>query len=268
MIDILHQKPLLGRQINRGHPLSVGLIGSFLFNEKTGITIWDSFGTFGTQSIIGTPDWQVTPQEHGLRTDDDQHIDFSNQLTNFITDKFTVVWIGTPVQLTSSFRRFFFGQYDIGAGSDFDWGLYLSAAFNVTFFVVTGGTVSINSTNNLVVGTSAHLVGRYDGANVSIWLNGIKEGEDVQTGNVASNSLFHLGGQWFGAATPCNLITSTLHIYKKALTDDEIEWIFREPYAMFQQNRVRWFSVGAPPAGNVPTGALWGPLGGPMRGVA
>ena len=41
MIDILHQKPLLGRQINWAHPLAKGLVAGWVFNEGSGNKVYD-----------------------------------------------------------------------------------------------------------------------------------------------------------------------------------------------------------------------------------
>ena len=245
-------KPVLGSQLNLGHPLSTGLVGLWLFNEGSGNKVFDLSGNGNTGTYTGTPDWGAGFYGPQVRCDDDQYITFANKATDYITDKFSVVWIGTPAQLTADIRRFFVGQYEFD-DANYDWGLYIQTDYTVTFFVYTSSGVFSTTTSNLSVGVKSHIVGTYDGANLRIYFDGILQDTDAQTGNVAGVYDFKLGHTW--QETHSNVKTDLLNVYNCALSASEIALLYREPFAMFERDPIElWVgSVGAgAPAVTIP----------------
>ena len=97
--------------------------------------------------------------------------------------------------------------------------------------------ISSTSTSNLSVGEKVCIIGRYDGANVSIWWNGVKEDEDAQTGNVMGDYDFKLGHTWSGTEY-ADIKTDYLSIYNRALSASEIALLNPEPFCGF-----RWTSI-------------------------
>ncbi len=57
MIDLLHQKPLLGRQINWAHPLARGLVAYWVFNEGSGNKVYDIASHRYDLDFINAPTW-------------------------------------------------------------------------------------------------------------------------------------------------------------------------------------------------------------------
>lgn len=193
-------------------------------------------------TIVGTPDWQRTQHGYGLRHDDDQYVTFSERPASQFTDQFTIFWFGAPVQLTADLRRFFVGQYEAN-DNDYDYGLYVgSAPYFVAFFVRNAATAAVNSvsTSTLSVGVPAVVCGRYDGANLSIWFNGVKEDEDAQTGNVQNSFDFKIGHTW-GTGTYADVETRMLCVFPRALADAKIVRLSADPLYMIRPRRRTYF---------------------------
>ena len=54
-----HQKPRLGMQLNRRHPLAKGLVGCWVMNEATGNKVFDLSGNGNTGSFESSTAWVV-----------------------------------------------------------------------------------------------------------------------------------------------------------------------------------------------------------------
>ena len=227
------QKPPMGWPLDYDSGL-VPNAGFWPMPEGSGNKVFDLSGNGNTGTYMGTPDWGAGFYGSQVRCDDDQYITFANKATDYFTDQFTVVWIGTPARLISSVRYFFVGQYEFD-GIDYDWGLYLNADGTVHFFVRNAATDAVfsTSTSSVVVGTKVCIVGRYDGVNLSNWFNGVKEDEDAQTGNVQGSFDFKLG-HTYGTTAYADVKTDVLAIYNRALSDFEIPLLCREPFCMFK----------------------------------
>ena len=225
------------------------LPGGWLLNENSGDEVHNSGGYVNTGTITGTPDWGLNSFETTLRHDDNQYITFAKKATGYITDNFTVLWIGSPVQLAPAIRTFFVGQYQ-SDGPGYDWGFYISAAYWPYFFVRNVGGVGLNvgDTVALNVGQVYCLVGRYDGINISIWVDGIKKGQNAQTGNVQGNFPFKLGHK-YSTDYYSDIKTNVLYFFDHALPDPEILRLYSRPFYRFDRPARPLYHVAAgPPA--------------------
>ncbi len=102
---------------------------------------------------------------------------------------------------------------------------------------------------------------------LKIYLDGVERASDTASNNPNQAVPIHNISRGSGGGAQYDGTMYYAYRWNRVIAPSETMWIHREPYAMFQQeSRVQLFSVGAPPAGNAPTGALWGPLGGPLRG--
>lgn len=203
--------------------LWTGLVGAWApFLGATGNKVLDWSGNGNTGTYTGTPDWGAGFYGPQVRCDDDQYITFANKATDYITDKFTVVWIGTPVQLEALIRQFFVGQYEPD-GADYDWGLYINANFTVNIFTRNaGGTAKwAQSTSSLSVGTKTCIAGTYDGTTIRIYFDGVEQDTEPQTGNVQGSHSFKLG-HLYNTTRYCDIKTDFLGVYNRALSASEI----------------------------------------------
>lgn len=262
-----HNKPPMGWPLDWSSPLSKGLVSLWLMNESSGNRVQDLSGNGNTGSYTGTPEWNAGFYGPQVRCDDDQYITFANKATDYITDKMTVVWIGTPAQLTADRRYFFVGQYTTPNLNDYGWGLYINnSPYPPSFYIRTaGGVVTSDATSSLVVGQKVVIVGVYDGANLSIYVNGVLEDSgDAQTGNVDNNFPLVLGGAWWDGKY-ADIKTDVFSIYNRALTTGEIAQLCREQFGMFKDPDEipvldQYYTVAVGNAGIMtPNTGFWGP---------
>ena len=219
-------------------------IGYWPIWSGTGNTISD----LSPKSNIGNGvalDWQNTTIGAGIRCDNNQYVAFEKKIGDYVTNKFSLVWVGTPAQLTEDLRRFFVGQY-ASSSTDYDFGLYIQSTYNASFYVKTAsGVVSVDSSSIMSVGDICSIAGIYDSENLKIYFNGVLEGGPTsQTGNITNINGFRLGGVW-GTTTYANIITNTLIVFDIALSTNQIALLHEQPYALLEQPRqVSFFVVG------------------------
>ena len=263
-------KPYRGMQLNKTHPLARGLLAGWLMNEGAGSRVYDITGNghTGTLTNMDQTNWIPGKYGHSLDFISGSSTYVSVAVSNALRDlpttyDFTVIiwfnadavnnnsmfaWFGTddlviypnsPNPVTGDIRIYW---RNLGAdllrvgGADLsgEWHqcVLLSRASNDHEYYRDG--ISIVTSSN--TGTA----GPFTGMNIGTFESGNQH--------------------WDG-------VVDHIMVYQRALTNAEILRLYREPFAMFQQeSRVQLFSVGAPPVGNAPTGAIYGPLYGPMGG--
>ena len=87
--------------------------------------------------------------------------------------------MGTESVTNSAFLRL--GDGDIPAGNKIQFVLYFS-----------GGQEKVTSTSTLETGRWYHIAGVYDGSNMKIYINGVEDVSNSQTGSFTSNSTFYI----------------------------------------------------------------------------
>ncbi len=87
--------------------------------------------------------------------------------------------MGTESGTNSAFLRL--GDGDIPAGNKIEFVLYIGS-----------GQVQLTSTSTLETGRWYHIAGVYDGSNMKIYINGVQDASNAQTGSFTSNSTFYL----------------------------------------------------------------------------
>ena len=251
MIDLLHQKPLLGRQINWAHPLARGLLACWVMNESSGSKIYDLTGNGNDGTLQNMDDTNWIPGKFGhaldfLNTDNDyivvSAIDKLRDLP--ITHDFTVIiWFNANSNVTddaifawSGTDDLVFYPNDPGSGT----------GGTRVFWRDVGGTQMTE--------TAADLSGEWhqfvylsrapndheayrDGVSIATASDTVTACTftDVHIAAFAGSGSQHFPGK-----------IDHIMIYQRALIDDEIKLIYNNPFAMLQQNRARWFSIPVP----------------------
>lgn len=250
MIDILHQKPLLGRPINKAHPLARGLVGCWLLNEGSGLKVFDlsGYGNDGTLNDMTESDW-IPGEKGSVLTFDgsDDEINFGNPPSLNFLPLFTYVGrvkfdslVNEPIWCT-----------DIGATNTNGYLIRIDGG-DVFFQLCNSGARDNRSFGSVTTDVWYQIAITCDVPRDHRWwyIDGVLVGdmETFEIGLSAGTSSISIGRDQF---VEFNGQISEVYVYNRVLSGDEIAWHFREPFAMFQQNRVRWFSIAAPPvAGN------------------
>lgn len=232
-------KPTRASQIDLSHPLSRGLTGCWLINEAAGETVADcgprrSNGSF--RYSTSAPMWK--PGKHGsaLQFGSERCIDCgTGKLGWDITNEISVIALvnQTASQGSTIFTR-----------SGFVRPCRLSAYSSGRFkwWVYTDGTdCVINSTSVHTTDGSecVHIAGIWRPGNGKLYVNGVQEaGESSSSGSLS----FHndsqpvgIGGTYEGSNYYYCFDGKIEYVmvYNRALSSEEIKWLYRQPFAMF-----------------------------------
>ncbi|MDD3952215.1 MAG: LamG domain-containing protein [Desulfobacterales bacterium] len=229
-------KPLFGTPLNLDHPLAQGLVGSWLFNENSGKIANDSSGQGNHGAIVNMSDppistsgWNAGPHGGALAFDGvNDYVDCGdNQSTRFGVDDFT---ISVTYKTSTSVR------YLITKGG------YLSLYEWSIIFWAGGVGMRINDIQLLEYYSTDVMNGKWH--NVVIVRNN-DTGYVFFDGELKTTDPSYFSGINFsttisvkiGCRHPANVfhngLISSASIYNRALSAEEIAYLYAHPYCMF-----------------------------------
>jgi hypothetical protein len=248
-----NQKPFRGIQLNRTHPLSKGLVACYLFNEMTGETVFDLSGNGNNGTLENGVAWG----NGRLKFDgvDDYVLDSGFNI-NFSSFSF-----GAWVKFDDDYRQPVIVGGDGSGSGDRPIDIFLGTGSARTIFVDTRiDSADYSQSNSGVIPTLGqwyHIVGVYDGE-MSIYINGVLKAG--QTGGNGTNGADGTDGLKIGEGTNLygwgntffNGSIDSVRIYNRALPAEEVTWLYREPYAMFEPSfNPALLYPAAPPVGAI-----------------
>jgi hypothetical protein len=232
-------KPTRALQINWSHPLARGLTGCWLMNETTGEIVADSGlcrnnGSFHFSTTA--PAWKPGKCGSALEFGSDRCIDcgtgkFGWDITNEIS---IIALVNQSANQTNTLfaRSGFVRPCRLSAYSSgrFKWWIY------------TDGTdCTINSTSNHATDGSefVHVAGIWRPGDGRLYVNGVQEtNESSSSGSLSfvnDSQYVGIGGTYEGGNYYyCwNGKIEYVFIYNRALSTEEVRWLYRQPFAMF-----------------------------------
>ena len=228
----LIQKPYVGIGLNKNHQLAQGLVGCWVMNEATGDKVFDLSGN-GNHSINNGADW-VNGRLHFVSSNSDYVLSSANVNHNIGSGDFTYsAWIkldtyaGTPTG-ESIIANGNYAPVFIIHDSDHKLGLYWSGVRNF-------------DTPVLAINTLYHVAAVRRGTTVTVYVNAIPGASTVEINYTMSNAKCTVGRS--GATSSGDYTNGYLNlpmIYNRALSPEEIAYLHREPYAMFQPEFPIW----------------------------
>jgi len=230
-------KPVLGSQIQLGHPLAKGLVGCWLMNEGAGNIVQDLSGNGHDGTLIADATWAAGKFGPCISVDSaDDHIQIGPGDIFNLADQLTVsLWCKHPTGV--GFITHLIAHWGIYNA----WQIYWYTSEDVTFLVKNAAGTSKYGryADGLADSNCHHIVGRYDGAHVSLWVDGVKGTamEDAQTGNVKaahSTEYMQIGGDYDTGISFGGLINNVM-IYNRALSASEIAELYNNPFGMFEE---------------------------------
>jgi hypothetical protein len=231
-------KPSLGSQIHRGHPLAHDLASFWACNESGGLVAKDLAG-INHGAISASVPWVSGKNGSALLFDgvDTHNIQIADTGTLAFTDKVTVAALVRPLATANGI----FEKTMAGAINK-SYLLYVESSL-VKFRIVSA---SVQSTVISATATSDawfSVAGTYDGANLSIYVNGILEATSAVTGAIDAGAGVCIIGELGSAVYPFNGRVESVGVWHTALSAADISRLSVEPYAMFvpQSPRVRYF---------------------------
>jgi hypothetical protein len=232
-------KPIRALQINWSHPLARGLTGCWLMNEATGEIVADcgprrNNGTFHYSTTA--PAWNSGRHGSCIEFGTERCIDcgtgkFGWDLTNEVSV------IASVNQSASQINTLF-------ARSGFVRPCRLSTNINGRFkwWVYTDETACIinsTSTHSTDGNECVHVAGIWRPGDGRLYVNGVQEAdESSSSGNLSfinDSQPVGIGGTYEGGNYYfcLNGRIDYIFVYNRALSAEEVRWLYREPFAMF-----------------------------------
>ena len=223
-------KPTVGAQLKLDHPLSRGLVGCWLLNENNGNKVHDysGQGNLGTLTNMDpATDW--VGSLHGGALDFDGYNDYL--AIPIITTSTTTLsaWIKTS---SGTLQIVFMGMTENNQ-------FRIHADGNLRFLTNAAEDINIITTGvNVIDGKWHHIVAVNNGTNAYIYLDGIQKTSGA--GSLNSRSWDRIGEYielgWYGFLG----CIDEFRIYNRALSAQEIAWLYAFPYAMFEEESPYW----------------------------
>lgn len=211
------------------NPPPSGLVGYWNFNEGTGSSAFDSSGNSNTGTLTNNPTWTTGKLGGALQFDgvDDKVVVGDVSSLDLSGNALTLsAWIYTDGTDTKQF------PYIMGkVNTNNNYVMYLSnTAMSATMGLNTGALTNCAKTSfahnqwNLVTTT-------YDGANISIYVNGALKGTCAKTGNIVpNNDPFIIGDKGNGSNNPNPFKgkIDDVRVYNTALSASEVLALYNE----------------------------------------
>lgn len=250
MASLLHRgwgyrKPPLGARLNCSHPLARGLAGCWLMNEGGGSTLIDS-AYVNNGTLTNSPLWSSGSFGPALDFNGvNNYVDIGNRPELFLSAFSISAWVkrsGTPA---SQFGGYFAADYNSAATLS-NYALKISGGQSgettntvVGFWENPTGTASkVLSTTVTQLGVWYHVVFTWDTSTRRLYLQGVEEATNAtgQTrtdvgGNLAIGRPGSYAGLYFHG------VVEGVCLYDRALSHQEIRWLYQEPFANFQSVR-------------------------------
>ncbi len=235
-----NRQPSVGYQINLAHPDARGLLGAWLFNEGSGLTLFDLSPHYndGTLTLMDESDW-VGGNNGGYALDFDGTEDFTDVLNipdDFINFPATVVvWFKCDILPSVTADEYTLFRYATAANNTVRWQIRIDDDDDKIEGTVAGG--ASKSTIAITAGKwhQAILVSRTS-TNHQVYLDATPGGTSTSAFPDITTGELRFGVNYFSGLRDYMLGNiSSVILYSRALSDEEIMSLYTNPYAMFEQ---------------------------------
>ena len=238
-------KPVRGAILaNRSHPTARGLVGYWLMNEGGGNKIFDLSGNGNTGTFAGDTSW--VPGKYGSCLSFDgtgDYVDVGNKDSLRITGDITLAaWVKWSVGATAGIIS------KGGNGETASYSLSRTGTPTIYFLQSENGAAwnTLIQSAALSTGVWYFVVGTNDLNIARLYIDGVQVGTDsspasspwdntvnVTIGAEIKPSDSSIGRYWSGQI-------DNVMIYNRALSADEIQHLYREPFAMVGDFGLWW----------------------------
>lgn len=230
-------KPNLGKQINWSHPLTKGLVSSWLMNENGGDKIYDLSNNNNTGTFVNNTNWVRGKFGSCLSFDGaDDYVNVADSPSNSLIGALTIsAWINVTNYTT---YNGIVGKTVTNIPKPYDY--YLLATTGLPKFFRGNG-----SSSTAFIGTAAPGTGKWVnivvtaiGEGVCMYLNGVSNG----SGNlnvsgitpVDSDLALRIGNRG-DLVTDFNGLMDNVQMWNRVLSPSEVLQLYREPFCMFEK---------------------------------
>ena len=225
--------------------LWTGLVGAWLpFLGPTGLTLRDVSGHYNHGTLTNmdpATDWVTSRMGYVLDFDGaNDYADCGNGTQLDITTKVTIcAWFTANSILLQQIagrddgtnRNYYLDIVDVGGGE-----------YGATLVVFTSNSAYQSYTAGLTVGELYFAVGVYDGASITMYVNGAQSGTPLaHTGAIDNDDVgFTIGARENGADRFFGGRLYQTSIYARALLPQEIAFLYANPYALVEPAEEQW----------------------------
>ncbi len=251
-------QPFRGTQINRTHPLVKGLIGAWPFNDGTGLKTWDYSGNANKGTLEGGATWAPGRRGWAVNCDGvDGRIDCGNAapLDQIGNGDFSVVFRMKSKDAVPLNSGALLNKHE--NANNTLW-LYANETPRlVLLFSKTGISGFSIFAANPFDALRHHIVITINRTidKAFAYIDSIKDSVETDLSSLPADSSntgrLSWGARDSGVASYEGLLSDLL-LYNLALTQEKINWLYREPYAMFDvSEKSRFFIILVPGKLNV-----------------
>ncbi|MCK4918754.1 MAG: LamG domain-containing protein, partial [Candidatus Pacebacteria bacterium] len=211
-----------------------GLVGSWGMDEGAGTTAYDSSDNSNDGTLTNGPTWTTDSSPlagdgGSLKFDGvDDYVDIMDADSLDVTNAITIEAWAKPIGINS-------------VGGSPEYGLSYITSFSGTDLKYESNNFSFRVGNilssQITVWSSAkslnefyHIVGTYDGSLIKIYVNGLEEDSDNQTGDIKLGSLdLHIGNfAGYSNVRHFNGSIDSVRIYNRALLAEEVRYHYNK----------------------------------------
>lgn len=241
------QKPPVGRRLDLGHPLAVGLVGCWLFNEGQGRTAVDLCGA-SNGSFLNGASWASGSDGVSLNSAANQYVRIPATRWQKTDAAVTHEWWWRP----RSIRNYNggFTKTVVNAAAPIDFYVDASNAANA-FAGSTGSAAHVSVSNFCIAGQLQQVVvTAQTGGNMVLYRDGIAMATASASPVLDAGSDFRVGGRE-DAATFFDGTFQLARVWNRAISAAEIASLYADPYQMILAPNLRRFNsltAGSPAA--------------------
>lgn len=239
-------RPPPGATLQTGHPLANELRAAYLFNEP-----WGNPRDLITNRVLTAHGTPIKTQRGIAMTKgvshqgvDWYHLDFPPIKSN--NNWGMAAWVyNTTVSDVGYDFALCCGN---GQGSD---GFSIArhgdgGASNDAYVVLLHGVAWVDSGGKLVAGTWQHLAATRRNGTLYMYINGVRtSATSASNPNAPSSTLVIGADNGSGGNRGFGGMVDLPMVWNRPLTDSDVQWLYREPFAMMTYEPVRYFSVPA-----------------------
>jgi len=231
----LIQKPYLGINLNKNHPLARGLIGCWVMNEGSGDKVFDLSrnGNDGTFDSTTPPYWKSGAIQFDA---DNDHIDLPN-ITISKTGQFSIFCRQLFDDTTTDHALVGFDETSLGSSHQ----LWMDNATPDHFAVaIYDSDWQIRYGDIIPIANTWYTWGMiYNNGTSKLYVNGEQDGADLSA-TVDNNFVFTKLGILETLGKDHKGLIEWVYLYDQELKASEIAWLHRDPYVMFDYEMPPW----------------------------
>ncbi len=198
---------------------------SYKFDETSGITAADSSGNGKTATLVGNPKWVSGYINNALDlSGSNQYASLPEGIVSTLNDFTISTWV--KLDTLGNWSRIF----DFGTGTTACMFLATKTHLNTLRFNITNGSEgdqSIDASGPLAIGSWQHVVVTLSGNVGTLYVNGIKVGENnnitLNPSDLGNTNLNYIGKSQYSADSYLDGAIDDFNIYSYALSSNDIK---------------------------------------------